>query len=78
MSESSFSKSVIKLRDTNDLHRSAIRIDESKNILNALNINLPNPNSIIWKQVSKDIEKDEARDGYFVMQEYIRLKIRNL
>ncbi len=78
MSESSFSKSVIKHRDANDLHRSAIRIDESKNILNTLNINLPNPDSIRWQQVSKHIEKDEARDGYYVMQEYIRLKIRDL
>jgi hypothetical protein len=78
MSESSFSKSVIKHRDVNELHRSAIRIDESKNTLNALNINLPNPDSIIWQKVSKQIEKDEARNGYYAMQEYIRLKIRDL
>jgi len=78
MSESSFSKSIIKHRDANDLHRNAIRIDESKNVLSTLNINLPNPDNIIWQQVSKQIEKDEARDGYYVMQEYIRLKIRDL
>lgn len=78
ISESSFSKSIIKHREENDLHRDAVRIDISKNILSALNKNLPKPESITWHQVANQIEEDDARDGYYVMQEYIRLKIRDL
>ncbi len=78
ISESSFSKSIIKHRKANDLHRDAIRIDDSKDILAALNKNLPKPESISWQQVAYHIEEDEARDGYYVMQEYIRHKIRDL
>ena len=71
MSESNFSKSILKHRNRNELHRNAVRIDNSKNILTTLNKNLPNADSATWL-------KDDARDGYHVMQEYIRLKIRNL
>ena len=78
ISESSFSKSIIKHRNTSDLHRDAVRVDDSKNILTALNKNLPKPESIIWQQVANHIEEHAARDGYYVMQEYIRLKIRDL
>ena len=78
ISESSFSKSIIKHRNVSDLHRDAIRVDDSKNILTTLNKNLPKPESITWQQVANHIEEDEARDGYYVMQEYIRLKIRDL
>lgn len=78
MSESSFSKSIIKHRNIGDLHRSAVRIDESVNILTALNKNLPNADHVSWQQISNQITKEEARDGYHVMQEFIRLKIRDL
>ena len=76
ISESSFSKSIIKHRNINDLHRDAVRIDGSKDILASLNKNLPKPESIAWQNVSNHIKEDEARDGYYVMQEYIRLKVR--
>ena len=78
ISESSFSKSIIKHHNANDLHRNAIRIDNSKYILSTLNKNLPNPDSIIWQQVANQIPENDARDGYYVMQEYIRLKISEL
>lgn len=78
INESSFPKSIIKHRKLNDLHRDAVRIDDSKNILNALNKNLPRPETIAWPQVANQIEKDVARDGYHVLQSYIRLKIREL
>ena len=41
LSESSFSKSIIKHRNSHELHRDAIRIDDSKNILTALNKKTP-------------------------------------
>lgn len=78
LNESSFSKSIIKHRKENDLHREAVRIDESKFILKDLENNLPEANVIAWRQVANHIAADEARDGYHVMQEYIRLKIRDL
>ena len=78
ISESSFSKSIIKHRNANDLHRNAVRIDASKNILTVLNKNLPNADNIRWQQVANHVTEDEARDGYHIMQEYIRLKIRDL
>jgi hypothetical protein len=78
LSENSFSKSIIKHRNAKDLHREAIRIDDSKNILTALNRNLPNAKSISWQHVSNYIAEDEARDSYYVLQEYIRFKIRDL
>jgi hypothetical protein len=78
LSESRFSKSIIKHRNAIDLHRNAIRIDNSKNILTTLNKSLPHADSISWQQVSNQVTEDEARDGYHIMQEYIRLKIRDL
>jgi|GEM_PF-2551302 hypothetical protein len=78
INESSFSKSIIKHRQINDLRRNAVRIDESKDILTTLNNNLPRPNNIIWQQVANQIEQEDARDSYFVLQEYIRHKIRDL
>ncbi len=71
VSESKFSNSILKHRDGNELRRNAVRIDNSKIILVALNKNLPDANSATWL-------KNDERDGYHVMQEYIRLKIRNL
>lgn len=78
LNESSFSKSIIKHRKENDLHREAIRVDESKFILRDLEDNLPKASVIAWRQVANHIAADEARDGYHIMQEYIRLKIRDL
>lgn len=78
LSESSFSKSVIKHRNANDLHRSAIRIDGSKNLLNALHKSLPKADHVSWNQVAHHVTENEARDSYHIMQEYIRLKIRDL
>lgn len=78
INESSFSDSIIKHRKEDDLRRNAIRIDESKHILNTLNKNLPKPKNISWQQVANQIEQEDARDGYFVLQEYIRHKIRDL
>lgn len=78
LNESSFSKSIIKHRQANELHRKATRIDESKLILHELNKNLPKASVIAWRQVANHIAVEEARDGYHVMQEYIRLKIRDL
>jgi len=78
ISESSFSKSIIKHRKTSDLHRNAIRIDDSKSIMTTLNKNLPDADSITWQQVASHVSESEARDGYHVLQEYIRLKIRDL
>ena len=78
ISESSFSKSIIKHRNANDLHRNATRIDASKDILTALNRNLPKANTISWQQVSNHTTEEDARDGYHILQEFIRLKIRDL
>lgn len=78
ISETSFSKSIIKHRNANDLHRNAVRIDASKNILTALSKNLPKAENVSWQQVANQVTEDEARDGYHIMQEYIRLKIRDL
>ncbi|MGH1538110.1 MAG: hypothetical protein ACRBDX_08710 [Gammaproteobacteria bacterium] len=78
ISESSFSKSMLKHRKVNELHRNAVRIDHSRNILTALNKNLPKSESITWLHVAHQLRKDDARDGYQVMQEFIRLKIRDL
>jgi hypothetical protein len=78
LNESSFSKSIIKHRHAKDLHRDAVRVDENSVILQKLQESLPRENLITWKQVASHIEEHEARDGYHVMQEYIRLKIRDL
>lgn len=78
LNESSFSKSIIKHRKENDLHRDAIRVDENQQILQNLDNNLPNASVITWGQVANHITADEARDGYHIMQEYIRLKARDL
>lgn len=78
ISESSFSKSILKHRDSNNLHRDAIRIDDSKKLLFSLNRNLPDVDHIHWSQVSNQINDNEARDSYHVMQSYIRMKIRDL
>lgn len=77
-SESSFSKSIIKHRKKNNFHRNAVRIDDSKNIMTALNKNLPDADTILWPQVTNHVSENDARDGYHVLQEYIRLKIRDL
>ena len=78
ISESSFSNSILKHRNADALHRDAVRIDDSKKLLTALNKNLPNINNIAWTQVTNQIKHNEARDSYHVMQSYIRLKIRDL
>lgn len=78
VSESSFSKSVIKHRNADTLNRDAIRIDDSVNVLSALNRNLPKVDQVSWQQVSNQITEEQARDGYLIMQEFIRLKIRDL
>ena len=78
INESSFSESIIKHRKENDLRRNAVRIDESKEILSTLNNSLPKPKNITWQQVANQIEQEDARDGYFILQEYIRHKIRDL
>jgi hypothetical protein len=76
--ESSFSKSIIKHRYLSDLHRDAVRIDGSKKVLTKLNNNLPDAKSVSWRLVARHITADEARDSYHILQEYIRLKIRDL
>ncbi len=78
ISESRFPKSIVKHRYQNDLHRDAIRIDSSKSILASLNKNLPDAESVSWTLVANHITADEARDSYHILQEYIRLKIRDL
>ena len=78
VSESSFSKSIIKHRNANNLHHDVIRIDNSKSLLAKLNKCLPSPDSIVWKNVSSQITVNEARDGYLMLQDYIRLKIRDI
>jgi len=78
LNESSFPKSIIKHRQPNELHRNAVRIDGNRDILTSLNKHLPKPNTITWQQVAKQIEQNDARDGYYVLQEYIRFKIRDL
>lgn len=78
ISESSFSKSIIKHRNQSDFHRDAIRIDDNKIILNSLNKHLPHANHVAWQQVANHISEEDARDGYQILQEYIRLKIRDL
>jgi hypothetical protein len=78
LNESSFSKSIIKHRHANDLHRDAVRVDDNSLILTKLEKSLPKESLITWKQIDSQIAKHEARDGYQVMQEYIRLKVRNL
>jgi len=78
INESSFSQSIIKHRNENDLRRDAVRIDESKELLSALNSSLPKPYNIVWQQVAYQTELEDARDGYFVLKEYIRHKIRTM
>ena len=74
--ENSFSQSTLKYRKANDLHRDADRIDEDTGILTALNKNLPQPDEIYWKTVDQ-LPREEAQDGYQIMLEYIRYKIRD-
>ena len=78
ISESRFNHSMIKHRYQSDLHRDAIRIDSNKKILVTLNKNLPDVDTIRWQLVAEYIPQDEARDGYHILQEYIRHKIRDL
>ncbi len=78
LSENNFAKSRLKHRNVNELHRHAVRIDQNKDILTTLNKNLPESESIAWFQVTKQISKEDAQDGYQVMQEFIRLKIRDI
>ena len=78
MSESSFSKSIIKHRNQNDFHRDAIRIDDNVKIMSLLNKYLPHADHVPWRQVANHISEEDARDGYHILQEFIRLKIRNI
>ncbi len=78
ISESSFSKSIIKHRKQADLHRDSIRIDDNKDILSSLNQHLPHADHVVWQQVANYISEEDARDSYQILQEYIRLKIRDL
>ncbi len=74
--ENSFSECTLKYRKANDIHRDANRIDENIGILTALNKNLPQADEISWKTVDQ-LPSEEARDGYQIMLEYIRYKIRD-
>ena len=78
ISDSNFSKSVIKHRYQTDLRRDSVRIDNDKDILSTLYKNIPDVESIAWQQVANQIPNQEARDSYLVLQAYIRQKIRDL
>ncbi len=78
LSNSRFSQSIIKHRYQSELRRDAIRIDRNKNILTTLEKNLPEANNVHWQLVANHITQEEARDSYHILQEYIRLKIRDL
>ncbi len=77
-SNTRFSQSMIKHRYQSELRRDAVRIDDSKKILSTLEKNLPDANNVQWQLVTNHITQDEARDSYHILQEYIRLKIRDL
>ncbi len=74
--ENSFSECTLKYRKANDIRRDADRIDKNMGILTALNQNLPRPGEISWKTIDQ-FPSEEARDGYQIMLEYIRYKIRD-
>lgn len=74
--ENSFSECTLKYRKANDIRRDADRIDENIGILTTLNKNLPQADEISWKTVNQ-LPSEDARDGYQIMLEYIRYKIRD-
>ena len=73
--ESSFSQSTLKYLLANNLRRDANYIDEAFGVLTALNKNLPRPNEISWHKLNQ-LSIDEAQEGYKLMLDYIRYKIR--
>ena len=78
LSNSRFSQSIIKHRYQSELRRDAVRIDSNKNIMTSLEKNLPDADIVHWQLVANHITQDEARDSYHILQEFIRLKIRDL
>ena len=41
-------------------------------------MNLPHIDTVKWQQVANDVSDEDARDSYQIMQEFIRLKIRDI
>ena len=74
--ESSFADSTLKFRATSKIRRDANQINEQRNILEALNKNLPKSKEVTWQAV--DLESsEEVQEGYQLMLDYIRYKIRD-
>ena len=75
--EGSFSSSTLKYRSANRAYRDSNLISNEVGVLNALNESLPKPTQVAWYSLDPR-NVDEAEEGYRLMLEYIRFKIRNL
>ena len=73
--ESSFSNSTLKYLAAKKIRRDADQINEEVGVLKALNKNLPQTNEVAWQTINQQ-SLEEAQEGYQLMLDYIRYKIR--
>lgn len=73
--ESSFSDSTLKYLSANKIRREADQINKEKRILEALNKSLPQLKEIAWQAIDQQ-SLEETQEGYQLMLDYIRYKIR--
>ena len=75
--EGSFARSTLKYQAANRAHRDSSLISNEVGVLNALNENLPKPPQVAWYKLNpRNVE--DAEEGYRLMLDYIRYKIRDL
>ncbi len=74
--ESSFSKSNLKYLNTSDLRQDASSINTEINILTTLNSNLPQLKEVSWQTINH-ADLEEVKEGYRLLLDFIRYKIRS-
>lgn len=75
--EGSFSDSNLNHLTGNTSHKNSYSINDEIRVLSALNKNLPKTNQISWSNIDQR-NVAEAQEGYALMLEYIRYKVREL
>ena len=75
--DSSFPKSTLSYRDFNQSPRDSMEIGQHESVQEVLLNYLPDPNSINWYQF-KQVGEPNFKDGYVLMQEFMRLNTRDV
>ena len=75
--DSSFPNSMLSILDNNQTQRHGINIGEENSIQKVLLDNLPDSKAISWQKYTA-VSGLSHKDGYELMQEYIRFKLRDV